>query len=75
MTPQTSNTCRRAIVLDTSAFVAGYDPFSSKEEQMIAPKVEAEIRRNSMVKMRFEAALESSRIKSESTVTRISKSS
>jgi endoribonuclease Nob1 len=58
-----SNQCKRAIVLDTSAFVAGFDPFSSNEEQMISHKVEEEIRRNSMVKMRFEAALESGRVK------------
>jgi UPF0271 protein len=63
MTPQTSNKCKRAIVLDTSAFVAGYDPFYSNEEQMITPKVEEEIRRNSMVKMRFEAAIESGKVK------------
>jgi len=63
MTPQTSNKCKRAIVLDTSAFVAGFDPFSSDEEQIIAPKVEEELKRNSMVKMRFEAALESGRVK------------
>ncbi len=63
MTPQNINECKRAIVLDTSAFVAGFDPFSSNEEQMIVPKVEEEIRRNSMVKMRFEAALESGRVK------------
>ena len=63
MTPQTSNERKRVVVLDTSAFVAGFDPFSSDKEQMIAPKVEEEIKRNSMVKMRFEAALESGRIK------------
>jgi UPF0271 protein len=63
MTPQTSNEHKRAIVLDTSAFVAGFDPFSSDKEQMIAPKVEEELKRNSMVKMRFEAALESGRVK------------
>ncbi|HUK85948.1 MAG TPA: NOB1 family endonuclease [Candidatus Acidoferrum sp.] len=62
MTPQNINECKRVIVLDTSAFVAGFDPFSSNEEQMTVPKVEEEIRRNSMVKMRFEAALESGRV-------------
>ncbi len=63
MTPQTGYENKRVIVLDTSAFVAGFDPFSSDEKQMIAPKVEEEIRRNSLIKMRFEAALESGRIK------------
>ncbi len=63
MTPQTSNKCKRVIVLDTSAFVAGFDPFFSDEEQIIAPKVEKELKRNPMVKMRFETALESGRVK------------
>lgn len=63
MTPQTSNERKLAIVLDASAFVAGFDPFSSDKEQLIVPKVEEEIRRDSMVKMRFEAALESGRVK------------
>jgi len=63
MTPQASNQCKQAIVLDTSAFVAGFDPFSLSEEQVTVPKVEEEIKRNSMVKMRFEAALESGKVK------------
>ena len=54
---------RRVIVLDTSAFLAGYDPFPATDEQVTVPKVEEEILRNSMVKMRFEAALESSKVK------------
>jgi UPF0271 protein len=51
------------MVLDTSAFVSGFDPFASADRQVTAPAVEAEIKRNSMVKMRFEAALESGKIK------------
>ncbi len=54
---------KRIIVLDTSAFVAGFDPFSSTDEQVTVPKVEEEIKRNSMVKMRLETAIESDKIK------------
>jgi UPF0271 protein len=54
---------RRVIVLDTSAFVAGFDPFSLGDEQFTVPKVEEEIRRNSMIKMRLEIAIESGKLK------------
>jgi len=63
MNPQASNQGKRAIVLDTSAFIAGFDPFSLNEEQLTAPKVEEEIRRNSMNKLRFDTALENGRVK------------
>jgi UPF0271 protein len=55
--------CKRVIVLDTSAFVAGFDSFSLIDEQFTVPKVEEEIRRNSMIKMRLEAAIESGKLK------------
>ncbi len=55
--------CRRVIVLDTSAFVAGYDAFSVSDEQVTVPKVEEEILRNSMVKLRFQTAVESGKVK------------
>jgi endoribonuclease Nob1 len=55
--------CRRIVVLDTSAFVAGFDPFASTDEQVTVPKVEEEIGRNSMVKMRLEMAIESGKVK------------
>ena len=54
---------RRVIVLDTSAFLAGYDAFSVGEEQVTVPKVEEEIRRNSMILVRFSAAIESRKVK------------
>ena len=62
MKSHASDECRRVLVLDTSAFVAGYDPFSLSDEQVTVPKVEEEIRRNSMNKLRFETALESGRV-------------
>ena len=49
MKTQTNNQCKRIIVLDTSAFLAGFDPFSLSEEQVTVPKVEEEIRKNSMI--------------------------
>ena len=63
MNSQTDNQCKRVIVLDTSAFLAGFDPFSSGAEQVTVPKVEEEILRNSMIKMRFETAVESGKVK------------
>jgi endoribonuclease Nob1 len=59
----TDEHCRRVVVLDTSAFLAGYDAFSVSTEQLTVPKVEKEILRNSMVKMRFQAAVESNKVK------------
>ena len=51
------------MVLDTSAFVAGFDPFTIREEQVAPPKVEEEVKRNSMTLLRFSMALESGRLK------------
>jgi endoribonuclease Nob1 len=53
---------RRIIVLDTSAFVAGFDPFSIAVEQVTTPLVAEEIRRDSTVKMRLETAVESGKL-------------
>ena len=50
-------------MLDTSAFVAGFDSFSLNAEQVTVPKVEEEIRRKSMIKMRLEMAIESGKLK------------
>ena len=63
MSIKTNNQCRRVIVLDTSAFLAGFDPFSLGEEQITAPLVEDEIKRNAMIKFRFETAVESGKVK------------
>jgi UPF0271 protein len=63
MKGQPNNQCKRVIVLDTSAFLAGFDPFSLGAEQVTVPKVEEEIRRNSMSRVRFETAIESGRLK------------
>lgn len=63
MKTQTNDQCKRIIVLDTSAFLAGFDPFSLSEEQVTVPKVEEEIRKKSMIRVRFETALESAKLK------------
>jgi UPF0271 protein len=44
--------------LDTSAFLAGFDPFTVNEEQVTVSNVEEEIRSNSMTWVRFKAATE-----------------
>jgi len=63
MNTQPDKACKRVVVLDTSAFVSGVDSFSLGDEQFTAPKVEEELRRNSMVKMRLEIAIESGKLK------------
>ncbi len=63
MSSPTPSPCRPIVVLDTSAFVAGYDPFSLGTEQVTVPKVAEEIRRTSTVKMRLETAIESGKLK------------
>jgi len=54
---------KHVVVLDTSAFLAGYDPFISCGEQVTVPKVEDELLRNNMIKTRFQTAVESGRIR------------
>ena len=51
------------MVLDTSAFIGGFDPFSIREEQVAPPMVEEEVKRNSMTLLRFSMAVESGRLK------------
>ena len=51
------------MVLDTSAFLAGFDPFSVSEDQATVPKVEEEIRTNSMTWVRFKTAVENGKLK------------
>ena len=63
MKNQTTKPCKRVIVLDTSAFLAGFDPFSLTEEQVTVPKVEEEIRRNSIINTRLRTAIENGKLK------------
>jgi UPF0271 protein len=51
------------MVLDTSAFLVGFDPFSVGEDQATVPQVKDEIRTNSMTWMRFKTAVENGKLK------------
>ena len=63
MTNEKNSQCRKVVVLDTSAFLAGFDPFSLSEELATVPAVEEEIKRSSIIITRFKAALESGKVK------------
>lgn len=66
MKNSTQNMSKRVIVLDTSAFLAGFDPSSVSEEQYTVPLVKKEIMRNSMPWVRFRTAVENRKLKVES---------
>ena len=48
--------------MDTSAFIAGFDPFSITEKQYSVPAVRKELASNSMPWMRFKTAVENRRL-------------
>jgi UPF0271 protein len=54
---------KRVIVLDTSAFLAGFAPFSVSEELYTVPMVKEEILGGSMSWIRFKTAAESRKLK------------
>lgn len=51
------------MVLDTSAFLSGFDPLSVNDDQFTVPNVEEEIGTNSIVWVRFKTAVENGKIK------------
>jgi UPF0271 protein len=53
---------RRAIVLDTSAFIAGFDPLAVPEKQYTVPEVKKELIVGSMPWVRFNAAIENRKL-------------
>lgn len=53
---------RRVIVLDTSAFIAGFDPLAIAERQYTVPEVRSELIAGSMPWMRFNAAVENGKL-------------
>jgi UPF0271 protein len=53
---------RRVIVLDTSAFIAGFDPLTVLEKQYTVPEVKKELIAGSMPWMRFNAAVENKKL-------------
>jgi len=56
-------TGRRAIVIDTSALVAGFDPFSINEEQYTTSKVREEMNEDTLSSVRFRTAIENGKVK------------
>lgn len=53
----------KIVVLDTSAFIAGFDPLSVSERQYSVPTVRKELASNSMSLMRFNAAVENRKLR------------
>jgi len=53
----------RVIVLDTSAFIAGFDPLSVTEDVSSVPAVERELAVNSLPWTRFKTAIESGKLR------------
>ena len=51
------------MILDTSAFIGGLDPFTIREEQVAPPKVEEEVKRNNLTLLRLSTAIESGRLR------------
>ena len=54
---------RRAMILDTTAFIAGFNPSSIHNEIYSVPDVGRELTRNSMAKLRFNTAVKAGRLK------------
>jgi UPF0271 protein len=57
------NTLKKAVVLDTSALIAGFDPLSIEGEHYTVPKVKDEIAENSMSDVRFKIAVENGKLR------------
>jgi UPF0271 protein len=56
-------TSKKVAVLDTSAFIAGFDPFSLDGEEYTVPMVKEEIAESSMPEVRFETAVANGKLK------------
>ena len=52
----------KALVLDTSAFIASFDPLTVPEKQYTVPEVQRELTEDSMVWIRFNAAVENGKL-------------
>ena len=53
---------RKTIVLDTSAFIAGFDPMAIPEKQYTVPEVKNELNSGSMQWIRFNTAIENRKV-------------
>lgn len=56
------NEKEKIIILDTSAFIAGFDPFSVQNEQYSVPMVEKELFSDSLSWTRFKAAVDNKKL-------------
>jgi UPF0271 protein len=63
MTAKTQSPLKRAAVLDTSALIAGFDPFLLNGEEYTVPMVKEEIAKSSMPEVRFETAVANGKLK------------
>jgi UPF0271 protein len=54
---------RTALVLDTSAFIAGFDPSTVEAELFSVPEVEQELTKAGLPKVRFDSAVQSKKLK------------
>jgi UPF0271 protein len=59
----TDGASKKVTVLDTSAFIAGFDPFSICEEHYTSPLVREELSGKSMSSVRLNTAIESGRLR------------
>jgi len=54
---------RKAIVLDTTAFIVGFNPYDLHEETYSVPNVKEELMEDSTAKLRLNAAVKSGKLK------------
>lgn len=62
MTSEPDGKNKLVIVLDTSALIGGFDPFSVKDEQYTPPKVREELTEETLHGLRLKTAIENGRI-------------
>jgi UPF0271 protein len=54
---------QKIVILDTSAFIAGFNPYEVKGEVFSVPAVREELKKNYFIKNRFDLAVESGKLK------------
>jgi len=63
----------KVLIIDTSAFIAGFDPFLVKEKVYTVPEVGKELLKNTIPYFRFEASYNCGRLKIKSPSLKIKK--
>jgi UPF0271 protein len=63
VTNKTQSSPKKVAVLDTSALIAGFDPFSLDGEEYTVPMVKEEMAESSMPKVRLETAVANGKLK------------